>query len=89
MSPSRRDALQLLAALGVSGAAGVHASPQNPAALTGCASELGAPPLPPDQLEIARRALRRNLDAFDAVRRLEIDDAVVPAVTFAARASQR
>lgn len=91
MTPSRREALHLLAALGVTGAAGtgMHASTQTPAALADCASALGAPPLPPDQLEIARRALRRNLDAFDAVRQLEIDDAVVPAVTFAAGASQR
>lgn len=89
MSPSRREALHLLAALGVTGAASVHASPQTPASLAGCVSELGAPELSPDQLEIAGRALRRNLDAFDAVRRLEIDDAVVPAVTFAARAPQR
>ena len=91
MSSTRREALHLLAALGVTGAAGsgMHASAQPPATLAGCASELGAPELSPDQLEIARRALRRNLDAFDAVRRLEIDDAVVPAVTFAARPTQR
>lgn len=89
MPSTRREALQRIAALGAGGAASLLGDPQLPAPLEPCAPVPGAPPLAPDQLAIAHRALRRNLEAFEAVRRLEIDDAIPPAVTFAARAPQR
>jgi hypothetical protein len=40
-----------------------------------------------DDIEVLRRALQRNVDQFQGVRKFELDDAVVPAVIFRPRSS--
>jgi hypothetical protein len=41
--------------------------------------------LPDEEVEMIRRALQWNLDRFQRVRALELDDAVAPAVMFVPR----
>jgi hypothetical protein len=86
MEPTRRQVVQLLAALGLSR----PAFAQQPKRAIGTDDLKGAlaiqgRPLPADDIEVIRRALQLNLDRFQRVRDLEIDDAVAPAVIFVPR----
>jgi hypothetical protein len=85
----RRHVLQILAALGVTGTAAAQLAAQavpvvDSATLQHAASLLGGA-FDPARLEVAGRAVKRNLDQFQVVRELVLDDAVEPATLFLAR----
>lgn len=86
MESTRREIVQLLAALGAN--AGVHAWPdaQQPERIAvddmRAAAALYGRELPPDRIETIRRALQQALDETARVRALDLDDAVAPAVVF-------
>jgi hypothetical protein len=88
---SRRDILQILAALGFSGVAADHlaaaAAPVvSPETLRSAASLL-AGGFDEARLDVAQAAVQRNLDQLQVVRDLELPDAIEPAVQFRARRS--
>jgi hypothetical protein len=86
---SRRRALQVLAAFGVAG----HASPDLIAQarktisidILRRASAVVGEEFTDERLSVIETALQRNLDQFQIVRDLEIDDRVEPAPVFSAR----
>ena len=86
MEPTRREIVQMLVALGVIPTALAQSSVSSIGAdaVKGALAIQGRL-LADDDLEIGRRALQWNLDRFQPVRDLEIDDAVAPAVTFVPR----
>jgi hypothetical protein len=91
LSVSRRDVLQILAALGFSGAAAdrlaAAAAPVvSPDMLRGAASLL-AGGFDDARLRVAQAAVQRNLDQLQVVRDLDLPDAIEPAVQFRARRS--
>ena len=86
---SRRDILQILAALGFTGAAAdrlaTAAAPTvSPETLRGAASLLSGG-FDDDRLRVAQAAVQRNLDQLQIVRDLELPDSVEPAAVFQAR----
>lgn len=86
---SRRHVMQILAALGVTGPLAACVAEQaqpgvSPETLRSAAALLGGTFDEP-RLEVASRALDRNLAAFAAVRELEIGDEVEPPTIFLAR----
>jgi hypothetical protein len=86
---SRRHVLTILAALGFTGpAAATLAAQAAPAvsdeALRGAARLLSGT-FGEERLAVARRALQRNLDQFQAVRDLELPDTLEPPLLFRAR----
>ena len=86
MEPTRRQIVQLLLALGVSPAA----LPQDSKLTISTSDVKGAltiqgRTLSDDDVEAIRRALLWNLDRFQPVRELDVNDAVAPAVAFAPR----
>jgi hypothetical protein len=88
---SRRDIIQILAALGFTGAAAdqlaAAAAPTvSPDSLRGAASLLSGG-FDDQRLRVAQAAVQRNLDQLQAVRDLELADAVEPAPAFQARRS--
>lgn len=88
---SRRHILQILTALGFTGAtadalAAGAAPTVSPAALQGAASLL-AGAFDDRRLQVAQAAVQRNLDQLQVVRDLELPDGVEPAVVFQARRS--
>src|SRR6266511_1549992 len=88
---SRRRLLQILAAAGISGPAAVEliAQARKPISidsLRGASAVLGED-FSDDRLKMIETALQRNLDQFQIVRDLEIDDLVEPAPIFNARRS--
>ena len=88
---SRRAILQILAALGFTGAAAdrlaAAAAPTvSPDTLRGAASLLSGG-FDDDRLRVAQAAVQRNLDQLQAVRDLELPDAVEPAPVFQVRRS--
>jgi hypothetical protein len=86
----RRHVLQILTALGFGGAVAAdlaaQAMPAVNAATLQSAASLLAGGFDATRLEIAGRAVQRNLDQLQVVRELELDDAVEPATVFRARA---
>lgn len=86
---SRRRLLQMLAAIGITGPAAAHLAAQARTQLTveniRNADAILDQPFSDDRLPIIERALQRNLDQFQAVRDLKIDDLVEPAPIFLAR----
>ncbi len=86
MEPTRRQVVQLLAALGLSRSAFAQQSKRAIGTddLKGALAIQGRA-LPADDIEVIRRALQLSLDRFQRVRDLEIDDAVAPAVIFVPR----
>ncbi|MGE0815837.1 MAG: AtzG-like protein [Vicinamibacterales bacterium] len=86
---SRRRLLQALAAAGVTGPLAARLAAQSGPRVTAetlrQAAALVGHELPPDRLAIVERALQRNLDQFQIVRDLVIDDLVEPAPVFLAR----
>jgi hypothetical protein len=87
---SRRRMLRLLAALGITGpmaleiVAQVRSKQLSPEILK-TANSIVDQTFPEDRLAIIATALQRNLDQFQIVRDLDIDDSVEPAPIFNAR----
>jgi len=85
---SRRQTLQIMAVLGLSGSAAGELFAKEPAKISPqtlqVASALTDPGLGNQQLDVAARALERNLYQFQIVRELEIDDLIEPAPIFLA-----
>ena len=86
---SRRRLLQLLAAAGITGpaAAELLAQARRPISIDAVrqASAIVGESFTDDRLAVIETALRRNLDQFQIVRDLEIDDLVEPAPVFDSR----
>ncbi len=85
----RRRLLQLLAAAGVTGPAAIDLiaqarKPISPDILRGASAVLGEE-FSDERLKVIDTALQRNLDQFQIVRDLEVDDLVEPAPIFTAR----
>jgi hypothetical protein len=88
---SRRSILQILAALGFTGAAAdrlaaVAAPTVSADSLRGAAGLLSGT-FDNDRLRVAQAAVQRNLDQLQTVRELDLADALEPAVQFRARRS--
>lgn len=86
---TRRHMLQLLAAMGISGPIAVEAVAQSrkqisPEVLK-TATALISQDFDEERLKVITTALQRNLDQFQIVRDLEIDDMVEPATIFLAK----
>jgi hypothetical protein len=83
---SRRRLLQVLAAAGITGPAAVQLVSQSRRHLTAAAlknaNALLDQNFTDERLEVIRTALQRNLDQFQLIRDLEIDDAIEPALIF-------
>lgn len=89
MRPTRRQVVQMLGALGVAQSPiATAAAPAQLALsardLTGCLAIQGRD-LDESQAEAVRQSLQRNLGQFQAVRELDIGDAVPPVVIFRPR----
>jgi hypothetical protein len=86
---SRRRALQVLAAFGVAGPASADllAQTRKPISvdILRRASAVVGDEFSDERLKVIEAALQRNLDQFQIVRDLEIDDRVEPAPVFNAR----
>jgi len=86
MALSRRHALQILAAYGITGPAALRLVAQARHQLTADnlknANALLNRDFDDDRLTVIRTALQRNLDQFQGVRDLEIDDLIEPAPIF-------
>ena len=86
---SRRQLLQILAAVGITGAsatkllaqAGENVSPETLRIATALLDQ----DFSDERLEVISKALKRNLEQFEIVRDFEIDDMVEPAPIFMAR----
>jgi hypothetical protein len=86
---NRRTLLQLLAGLGITGPAALDLiaqarTPVSADILRNASALIGAR-FSDDRLKVIETALQRNLDQFQIVRDLRIDDAVEPAPMFTAR----
>ena len=87
---SRRHMLQLLGALGITGPAAAEIVAQsragalNPDILRSANAVTGLD-LSDERLKIAATALQRNLEQFQMIRDLEIDDSIEPATLFHAK----
>lgn len=89
MKPTRRQVVQMLGALGVAQTSGATAAAPAQLALSvrdlqGCSAIQGKV-LDESRAEAVRQSLQRNLEQFQAVRNLDIGDAVPPALTFRPR----
>lgn len=86
---SRRRAVQILAFFGVSGPVASRLLAQAPKRVTPEVLQTAMALIDQDfsreRLEVVAPALQRNLDQFQLVRDLEIDDQVEPAAVFMAR----
>ena len=85
----RRHVLQILTALGFGGAVAAdlaaQAAPAVSRATLESAASLLADGFDAARLDVAGRAVRRNMDQVQVVRELDLDDAVEPATIFLAR----
>jgi hypothetical protein len=85
----RRHVLQILAALGFGGAAAAdlaaQAAPAVSAATLQSAATLLAGGFDAARLDVAGRAVQRNLDQLQLVRELDLDDAIEPPTIFRVR----
>ena len=88
---SRRHILQILGALGFTGALAeslaAQAAPVVSAGAIGGAATLLSGTFDEPRLAVARTALQRNLEQFQVVRDLELPDSLEPPVIFQARRS--
>jgi hypothetical protein len=86
---SRRKILQLLAGLGISGPAALELVAQSRQRLSPdilkTANAIVDQEFREDRLQVITAALQRNLDQFQIVRDLEIDDLIEPAPIFMAK----
>lgn len=86
---TRRQLLQVLAAMGITGPAALQVVAQakkkvSPETLKTAAALIDQD-FSDERLQVISPALQRNLDQFQIVRDLEIDDSVEPAPIFMAR----
>ena len=85
----RRHVLQILTALGFSGAVAsdlaAQATPAVSAATLQSAATLLGGGFDAARLDVAGRAVQRNLDQMQVVRELDLDDAVEPPTLFRVR----
>jgi hypothetical protein len=83
---SRRQLLQALAAAGITGPAAIDLIAQARSSVSSenlrQASAILGETFTADRLPVIQAALQRNLDQFQIVRDLEIDDSVEPAPAF-------
>jgi hypothetical protein len=83
---SRRHMLQALAAVGITGPAAMDLIAQARGSISSenlrQASAILGETFTADRLTVIQAALQRNLDQFQIVRDLEIDDLVEPALAF-------
>ncbi|HTK29967.1 MAG TPA: hypothetical protein VL309_10465 [Vicinamibacterales bacterium] len=88
-SISRRRLMQALAAAGITGPAAAALLADARSAISAdvlrSASSIVGETFADDRLKVIEAALQRNLDQFQGVRDLAIDDAVEPAPIFNAR----
>lgn len=86
MDPSRREIVQLLVALGMSGAAASDIAAQAPTTVSiddiKGALAIQRRDLQGKEIALVQRALQRSLDEFQGVRELDIADAVGLPVIF-------
>jgi len=86
---TRRDLLRLLAAAGITGPAAIELAAQARTPISADILRSASAVLGEDftdaRLKVIETALQRNLDQFQAVRDLEIDDLVEPAPIFTSR----
>ena len=86
---SRRKILQLLAAFGITGPAALELIAQSRKRLSPeilkTANALVDQDFSDERIQVITAALQRNLDQFQIVRDLEIDDLIEPAPIFMAR----
>lgn len=86
MPVSRRRLLQALTAAGITGPAALQVAAQARHTVTlealSNASALLDQDFGEERLKVIEAALQRNLDQFQLVRDLEIDDSIEPAITF-------
>ena len=86
---TRRDALRILAAVGISGPAAVEvlaqATKQVTARTLTDAGPLIDAELTPEQIQVISKVIQKNIDQYEVFRALEIDDLVEPAPIFLAR----
>lgn len=91
MEPTRRQLMQLLAAVSLGGGAVADLSAQAGQTFTAAnvngALALQGRELPDEKLELIRRALQQNLDDFERVRSFDVDDAFGLPVVFSAAKS--
>jgi hypothetical protein len=87
--PSRREILRVLAGLGITGPAALELAAQAKTKLSPellkSANALVDRNFDDERLKIISAALQRNLDQFQMVRDLEIDDLVEPVPMFVAK----
>jgi hypothetical protein len=86
---TRRDALRVLAAVGITGPAAVEVLAQatkrvSARTLTEAGPLIDAD-LTPEQIEVVSKVIQKNIDQYEVFRALEIDDMVEPAPIFFAR----
>ena len=86
---SRRHALQILAAVGITGTAALDVLAQTGKEVSldtlRTAAALIDQDLNEEQLEIISKAIQKNIDQFETFRSLEIDDMIEPAPIFTAK----
>ena len=86
---SRRHALQILAAVGITGPAALDVLAQTGKEVSldtlRTAAALIDPDLDEQQLEVISKAIQKNIDQFETFRSLEIDDMIEPAPIFIAK----
>ena len=89
---SRRRALQVLAAAGLTGPLALELIAQSRGQISidvlRRASVIVGEEFSPERLAVVEKALQRNLDQFQLVRELVIDDRIEPAPIFAAKATR-
>ena len=86
---SRRHALQILGAIGITGSAALDLLAQTGKEVSldtlRASAALIDQDLDEDQLEVISRAIQKNIDQFETFRSLEIDDMIEPAPIFTAK----
>jgi hypothetical protein len=93
MQPTRREIVRMLTALGVSTGALTAGAQQDREPFTARDLEgalaIAQRELPPAQMELLRRALQQNLQEFERVRSLDLDDRIGLPVVFKPKPSAR
>ncbi len=86
---SRRHALQILAAVGITGPAALEVLAQTGKEVSldtlRTSAALIDADLSEEQLEVISKAIQKNIDQFETFRSLEIDDMIEPAPIFMAK----
>ena len=86
---TRRQALQILASVGIAAPAAAELLAQatkqvSPEILTEAGALIDAD-LTPEQIEVISKVIQKNIDQYEIFRSLEIDDLIEPAPIFLAR----